>query len=84
MDELLADHGVTGSDAGHLHRLAGDWQLLADSLARTRRLVVYDDSNRSCGFAAEVLATAAEEMPLAAPPKRVTRADVPISCAGPG
>ena len=30
MDELLAQHGVTGSDADHLHRLVGDWQLLAD------------------------------------------------------
>ena len=30
MDELLAQHGVTGSDAAHLHRLVGDWQLLAD------------------------------------------------------
>src|SRR5436305_10490625 len=30
MDELLAEHGVTGADADHLHRLVGDWQLLAD------------------------------------------------------
>ena len=30
MDELLAAHGVSGSDADHLHRLVGDWQLLAD------------------------------------------------------
>lgn len=52
-----------------------DWELLAESLARTGRLVVYDDSNRSCGLAAEIAATAAEEMELVAPPKRVTRAD---------
>jgi acetoin:2,6-dichlorophenolindophenol oxidoreductase subunit beta len=58
-----------------------DWELLAASLDRTKRLVVYDDANRSCGFAAEILATVAEEMPLATPPKRVTRADVPISFA---
>src|SRR5579862_3573851 len=30
MDELLAQHGVLGSDADHVHRLVGDWQLLAD------------------------------------------------------
>jgi two-component sensor histidine kinase len=30
MDELLAQHGVAGSDADHLHRLVGDWQMLAD------------------------------------------------------
>src|SRR5438270_2438118 len=30
MDELLAEHDVRGPDADHLHRLVGDWQLLAD------------------------------------------------------
>ncbi len=52
-----------------------DWPALAASLGRTGRLVVIDDSNRFCGLGAEVIATAAEEMPLAAPPKRVTRPD---------
>ena len=42
---------------------------------------MFDDANRSCGFAAEIVATAAEEMALHAPPRRVTRADVPISYA---
>jgi pyruvate dehydrogenase E1 component beta subunit len=58
-----------------------DWELLRESLGRTGRLVVYDDSNRTCGLAAEVVATVAEEMPLTVPPRRVTRADVPISFA---
>jgi pyruvate/2-oxoglutarate/acetoin dehydrogenase E1 component len=58
-----------------------DWPLLAESVARTGRLVVYDDCNRSAGLAGEVLATAAEEWELAAPPKRVTRADAPIAFA---
>src|SRR5262245_1551349 len=49
-----------------------DWQLLATSLARTERLVVFDDSNRTCGFAAEVIATAAEELRLAARPRGVS------------
>ncbi|WP_117209510.1 alpha-ketoacid dehydrogenase subunit beta [Allorhizocola rhizosphaerae] len=52
-----------------------DWAALAESLSRTGRLVVIDDANRSCGLAAEILATAAEEMPLTAPPKRITRPD---------
>jgi acetoin:2,6-dichlorophenolindophenol oxidoreductase subunit beta len=58
-----------------------DWDLLAESVARTGRLVVFDDANRTCGLAAEIVATAAEEMALVAPPKRVTRADVPIPFA---
>jgi pyruvate/2-oxoglutarate/acetoin dehydrogenase E1 component len=58
-----------------------DWELLANSVEKTGRLVVYDDSNRTCGLAGEIIATAAEEMSLRSPPKRVTRADVPISFA---
>lgn len=42
---------------------------------------MYDDANRTCGIAAEIVATVAEEMPLSVPPRRVTRADVPISFA---
>lgn len=58
-----------------------DWELLAESVARTGSLVVYDDSNRSAGFAAEIVATAAEEMDLRTRPIRVTRSDVPIAFA---
>jgi acetoin:2,6-dichlorophenolindophenol oxidoreductase subunit beta len=52
-----------------------DWDALADSIGKTGRLVVIDDSNRSCGLGAEVIATVTEEMALIAPPKRVTRPD---------
>jgi pyruvate dehydrogenase E1 component beta subunit len=52
-----------------------DWDALAASLAKTGRLVVIDDSNRTCGMAAEILATASEEMHLTAPPRRITRPD---------
>jgi pyruvate dehydrogenase E1 component beta subunit len=52
-----------------------DWDALAASLAKTGRLVVIDDANRTCGMAAEILATAAEEMHLVAPPRRITRPD---------
>jgi len=58
-----------------------DWELLAASVAKTGRLVVLDDTNRSCGLAAEVVATAAEEMDLRVAPRRVTRADAPIPFA---
>lgn len=60
-----------------------DWVGLAASVRKTGRLVVIDDTNRSCGLAAEVVATAAEELApeLVAPPRRVTRADAPIPFA---
>ncbi|MFC0032939.1 alpha-ketoacid dehydrogenase subunit beta [Micromonospora chaiyaphumensis] len=52
-----------------------DWDGLLDSVSRTGRLVVVDDSNRSCGIAGEIIATVVERVPLAAPPRRVTRPD---------
>ncbi|MFI6820211.1 alpha-ketoacid dehydrogenase subunit beta [Micromonospora sp. NPDC050187] len=52
-----------------------DWDGLAASVARTGRLVVVDDSNRSCGIAGEIIATMAERVPMVAPPARVTRPD---------
>jgi len=60
-----------------------DWNGLARSLERTGRLVVIDDSNRSCGLGGEILATAAEEMRLIAPPKRITRPDGAMVGAAP-
>lgn len=58
-----------------------DWPLLDASLEKTGRLVVFDDTNISGGFAAEVVATAAERMRLVAPPRRVSRADAVIPFA---
>ena len=60
-----------------------DWDALAASLAKTGRLVVIDDSNRTCGMAAEILATATEEMHLVAPPRRITRPDGAILGSAP-
>jgi acetoin:2,6-dichlorophenolindophenol oxidoreductase subunit beta len=55
-----------------------DWEGLAASVKKTGRLVVLDDTSRFCGFAAEITATAAEEMPMLTPPRRVTRPDSAI------
>jgi pyruvate dehydrogenase E1 component beta subunit len=60
-----------------------DWDGLASSLEKTGRLVVMDDSNRSCGLGGEIVATAAEEMRLVAPPKRITRPDGAMVGAAP-
>jgi pyruvate dehydrogenase E1 component beta subunit len=78
-EELAGEVSVEVFDPRTLYPF--DWELLASSLARTRRLVVFADSNRTCGFAAEVVATAAEELVLDARPRRVTRADTPIAFA---
>jgi pyruvate/2-oxoglutarate/acetoin dehydrogenase E1 component len=78
-DDLEGDVSVEVFDPRTLHPF--DWDLLASSLERTGRLVVFDDANRTCGLAAEVAATAAEEMRLVTRPRRVTRADAPIPFA---
>ncbi|HEY3004422.1 MAG TPA: transketolase C-terminal domain-containing protein [Kribbellaceae bacterium] len=72
-DELAERASVEVLDPRTLYPF--DAATLLASLARTRRLVVVDDSNRTCGFAAEVLAIAAERADLATPPVRVTRPD---------
>lgn len=72
-EELAGSVSVEVFDPRSLHPF--DWAGLAASLERTGRLVVVDDSNRSCGIGAEIVATAAEEMRLTAPPRRVTRPD---------
>ena len=72
-EEVAGSISVEVLDPRTLHPF--DWTALAASLERTGRLVVIDDSNRSCGIGAEILATAAEEMRLIAPPRRITRPD---------
>ncbi|MFB7949418.1 alpha-ketoacid dehydrogenase subunit beta [Kitasatospora phosalacinea] len=72
-EELAGEVSVEVLDPRTLYPL--DRAALVESLGRTGRLVVVDDSNRFAGFAAEVLAVAAEECRLLAPPRRVTRPD---------
>ena len=53
---------------------------LAATVRKTGRVVLFDDSHRSCGYAAELSGIIAENCfrDLKAPIKRVTRADVTI------
>ena len=80
-DELAGEVSVEVFDPRTVHPF--DWTALAASVAKTGRLVVVDDANRTCGLAGEILATAAEEMDLVAPPVRVTRPDAAILGAVP-
>jgi pyruvate/2-oxoglutarate/acetoin dehydrogenase E1 component len=81
VDELGTSIDAEVIDARSIYPF--DWRLLSESVARTGRLVVVDDSNRTCGFAAEVCATVAEESfaVLKAPVVRVTRADSTVPFA---
>ena len=70
--------GVEVFDARSL--LPFDYDLLEKSVAKTGRLIVFDDCNRTCGFAAEVSAYTAEKLfgLLKCAIVRITRADVPV------
>ena len=58
---------------------------LLGSVRKTGRVVIFDDSNRTCGFGAELAALFADEAwdALRAPVRRVTRADVPVPFSTP-
>jgi pyruvate dehydrogenase E1 component beta subunit len=80
-DELAGEVSVEVFDPRTVYPF--DWAALADSVGRTGRLVVFDDSNRFAGLGAEVLATAAEEYTLLAPPKRISRPEAAMVGASP-
>ncbi|HET9143151.1 alpha-ketoacid dehydrogenase subunit beta [Actinophytocola sp.] len=72
-ESLAGEASVEVLDPRTIHPF--DWPALTASLRKTRRLVVVDDTNRTSGVAAEILATATETVDLLAPPVRVTRPD---------
>ena len=72
--EELADRvSIEVFDPRTLHPF--DWDGLIASASRTRRLVVIDDSNRSCGIGAEIITSVVEQVRLLAAPRRVSRPD---------
>jgi pyruvate/2-oxoglutarate/acetoin dehydrogenase E1 component len=81
--EVLAAEGI-GAEVLDLRTLAPlDRESIVRSVRKTGRLVVIDDDYRSCGVAAEVIASVCEtrDLVLHAAPSRVTFPDVPIPFA---
>ncbi len=81
--ELLADRvSVEVFDPRSLYPF--DWDGLLASVTKTGRLVVIDDSNRSCGIGAEIVTSVVEQLRLLAPPCRVSRPDGAVLPFAPG
>lgn len=79
----LAAHGID-AEVIDLRTLAPlDRASIINSVRKTGRLVVVDDDYRSCGVAAEVIATVCETPGLAlrAAPSRITFPDIPVPFA---
>jgi hypothetical protein len=59
--------------------LSGEGARRPENFYQVMRLIRrVGDSNRTCGMAAEIIATAVEEMRPVAPPRRVTRPDAAV------
>ena len=78
--EELETQGISAEVYDPRTLLPLDKDLLFQSIKKTGRVVIFDDSNRTCGFAAEVSAAITEECfaDLKSPVRRITRADVPV------
>jgi pyruvate dehydrogenase E1 component beta subunit len=76
----MAEEGVSLEVFDPCSLLPFDHAGLEASVAKTGRLIILDDCNRTCGFAAEVSAFAGEHLfqHLRAPIVRITRADLPV------
>jgi pyruvate/2-oxoglutarate/acetoin dehydrogenase E1 component len=76
----LQEEGISVEVLDPRSLLPFDHALLEKSVAKTGRLIIFDDANRTCGFAAEVSAYAAEKLFsfLKSPVVRITRADLPV------
>lgn len=83
-DKLQAE-GISAEVIDPRSLLPLDHETLLASVRKTGRVVIFDDSNRSCGFGAELAALFADEAwsALKAPIRRVTRADVPVPFSPP-
>lgn len=83
--ETLARDGISAEVIDPRSLLPLDRDTLLRSVRKTGRVVIYDDSNRSCGFSAELAALFGDEAweSLEAPIRRITRADVPVPFSSP-
>jgi acetoin:2,6-dichlorophenolindophenol oxidoreductase subunit beta len=83
--EELAREGIAAEVVDPRSLLPIDHDMIVGSARKTGRVIVFDDSNRTCGFAAELAAIVADEAfeALRAPVRRLTRADVPVPFSPP-
>ena len=83
--EILAGEGIAAEVVDPRTLVPLDEETILQSVRKTGRLVVADECPLRCGVASEIAATVAEQAwdALKAPPRRVTRLDVPTPFSPP-
>jgi len=83
--ETLETEGISAEVVDPRSLLPIDRETILASVRKTGRVILFDDSNRACGYAAELAAIIAEEAwdSLRGPIRRLTRADVPVPFSPP-
>jgi acetoin:2,6-dichlorophenolindophenol oxidoreductase subunit beta len=84
-ETLEREHGISAEVVDLRTIVPLDRNTVLQSVARTGRAVIADECHHSCGVAAEIAATLAEQgfASLKAPVRRVTMPDVPIPFSAP-
>ena len=79
--DTLAEKGIEAEVIDPRTVVPLDRETILESIRKTGRLVIADESPRTCGFAAEIAAMAAESAfdSLKAPVARVVPPDVPVA-----
>ncbi|MGC8805906.1 MAG: alpha-ketoacid dehydrogenase subunit beta, partial [Candidatus Ratteibacteria bacterium] len=77
--DIVEKEGISAEVIDPRSLVPFDWEIIKQSIAKTGRLMIVEESPRRGGIGAEVAATVAEEMLdfLAAPVKRIAAPDTP-------
>ncbi|MGB9643135.1 MAG: alpha-ketoacid dehydrogenase subunit beta [Candidatus Ratteibacteria bacterium] len=77
--DIVEKEGISAEVIDPRSLVPFDWEIIKQSIAKTGRLMIVEESPRRGGIGAEVAATVAEEMLdfLAAPVKRIATPDTP-------
>lgn len=83
--ELLAAEGMDAEVIDPRSLVPFDWETVKESVAKTGRVVIVEETPKRGGIGAEIAATLAEEMPeyLTAPIKRVAAPNTPVPFSPP-
>jgi acetoin:2,6-dichlorophenolindophenol oxidoreductase subunit beta len=82
---LVSDEGISVEILDPRSILPYDRDLIKESVSKTGRVIIMEDSNIFCSFASELAAFIAEELftSLKAPVRRIARTVVPVPFSGP-